>query len=54
MRVSETNRVLLDVQVQALNSPSVHLFKMVKEALQIWNFLWGIENISSNNQELVG
>ena len=43
VRVSEANRVLLDVQVQALNSPSTHLFEMEKEALQTWNFLRGIE-----------
>lgn len=43
VRVSEANRLLLDVQVLALNTPSTHLFEMEKQALQTWNFLRGIE-----------
>lgn len=43
VRVSEANRVLLDVQVQVLHSPTTQLFELEKQALQTWNFLREIE-----------
>ncbi|KAG2287682.1 hypothetical protein Bca52824_047286 [Brassica carinata] len=43
LRVSEANRFLQDVQVQAMQSPSPQLFEQEKQALQHWNFLRMIE-----------
>ena len=42
-RVSEANRLLTDLQVQALQAPSPHLFELEKNALQTWQFLRDIE-----------
>ncbi|KAG2241665.1 hypothetical protein Bca52824_090238 [Brassica carinata] len=42
-RVSEANRLLTDLQVQALHSPSPQLFEQEKNALQTWRFLRDIE-----------
>ncbi|KAF3537838.1 hypothetical protein F2Q69_00020018 [Brassica cretica] len=42
-RVSEANRLLTDLQVQALQNPSSQIFEQEKNALQNWQFLRDIE-----------
>ncbi|XP_010445900.1 PREDICTED: uncharacterized protein LOC104728643 [Camelina sativa] len=42
-RVSETNRLLQDVQVQALNQPSQQTFQLEKDLHDKWTFLRDIE-----------
>lgn len=43
LRVCEANRVLQDVQVQVMQSPSPQLFQQEKDAIERWNFLRMIE-----------
>ncbi|KAF3544444.1 hypothetical protein DY000_02009266 [Brassica cretica] len=43
LRVSEANRLLQDVLVQAMQSPTSELFEMEREASQRWHFLRMIE-----------
>lgn len=43
MRVSEANRLLQDVQVQVMHTPTPQLFELEKQALERWNFLRMIE-----------
>ncbi|KAF3533115.1 hypothetical protein DY000_02043910 [Brassica cretica] len=42
-RVSEANCLLQDVQVQVMQTPTMQLFELEKQALERWNFLRMIE-----------
>ncbi|XP_013688947.2 uncharacterized protein LOC106392690 [Brassica napus] len=43
IRMSEANRLLQHVQVQAMQTPTSQLFEMEKQAVERWNFLRMIE-----------
>lgn len=55
-RVTEANRLLTDLQVLALQSPSPHLFEQEKNAFQTWQFLRDIEEsyFMQRSLELIG